>query len=97
TLSGRRALARLRVRQPGEVIELSRENALSLVQTDAELSEILMRAFVLRRVELLTRGVGDDTLVGSNHSCDTLRIKEFLTRNGHPYTYRYLDRDADMQ
>ena len=97
TLSGRRALARLRARQPGEVIELSRENALSLVQTDAELSEILMRAFILRRVELLTQGVGDVTLVGSNHSADTLRIKEFLTRNGHPYTYIDLDRDADMQ
>jgi len=97
TLSGRRALARLRAGQPGEVIELSRENALSLVQTDAELSEILMRAFILRRVELLTQGVGDVTLVGSNHSADTLRIKEFLTRNGYPYTYIDLDRDADMQ
>ena len=97
TLSGRRALARIRACQPGEVIELSRENVLSLVQTDAELSEILMRAFILRRVELLRQGVGDVTLVGSNHSADTLRIKEFLTRNGHPYTYIDLDRDADTQ
>jgi thioredoxin reductase (NADPH) len=97
TLSGRRALARLRARQPGEVIELSRENVLALVQTDAELSEILMRAFILRRVELLTQGVGDVTLVGSSHSADTLRIKEFLTGNGHPYTYIDLDRDADVQ
>jgi thioredoxin reductase (NADPH) len=97
TLSGRRALARIRVRQPGEVIELSRENALSLVQTDEELSGILMRAFILRRVELLAQGVGDVTLVGSNHSADTLRIKEFLTRNGHPYTYIDLERDVDMQ
>jgi thioredoxin reductase (NADPH) len=97
TLSGRRALARLRARQPGEVIELGRENVLALVQTDAELSEILMRAFILRRVELLTQGVGDVTLVGSSHSADTLRIKEFLTGNGHPYTYIDLDRDADVQ
>src|SRR5215470_10564298 len=39
-LSGRRALARIRVRQPGEVIELSHEHLLALVQADAELSEI---------------------------------------------------------
>jgi thioredoxin reductase (NADPH) len=97
SLSGRPALARLRARQPGEVIELSRENVLALVQTDAELSEILMRAFILRRVELRTQGVGDVTLVGSSHSADTLRIKEFLTGNGHPYTYIDLDRDADVQ
>jgi thioredoxin reductase (NADPH) len=97
TLSGRRALARIRARQPGEVVELSRENVLGLVQIDEELSEILMRAFILRREELLTQGVGDVTLVGSNHSADTLRIKEFLTGNGHPYTYIDLDRDADVQ
>src|SRR6267378_3304583 len=96
-ISGRPSMARLRVSEPGEVIELSRENVLGLVQTDAELSEILMRAFILRRLELLTQGVGDVTLVGSNHSADTLRIKEFLTRNGHPYTYIDLDRDADIQ
>jgi len=97
TLSGRRALARIRARQDGEVIQLARESVLALVQTDAELSEILMRAFILRRVELLTQGIGDATLVGSSHSADTLRIKEFLTRNGHPYTYIDLEHDADVE
>jgi thioredoxin reductase (NADPH) len=97
TLSGRRALARIRARQDGDVIQLTRENVLTVVQTDAELSEILMRAFILRRVELLAQSIGDATLVGSSHSADTLRIKEFLTRNGHPYSYIDLERDADVQ
>ena len=97
TLSGRLAMARIRAREDGEVIQLARESVLSVVQTDAELSEILMRAFILRRVELLAQGVGDATLVGSNHSADTLRIKEFLTRNAHPYAYIDLERDADVQ
>src|SRR5439155_387729 len=68
TISGRRALARIRARQDGEVIQLARENVLTVVQTDAELSEILMRAFILRRVELLAQSIGDATLVGSSHS-----------------------------
>src|SRR5262249_37971467 len=97
TLSGRRAMARIRARQDGEVIQLARESLLALVQTDAELSEILMRAFILRRVELLAQGIGDVTLVGSSHSAGTLRIKEFFTRNGHPYTYIDLEHDADVQ
>jgi thioredoxin reductase (NADPH) len=97
TLSGRRAMARIRARQDGEVIQLARESLLGLIQTDAELSEILMRAFILRRVELLAHGVGDATLVGSNHSADTLRIKEFFTRNGHPYAYIDLEREPDVQ
>jgi thioredoxin reductase (NADPH) len=96
-LSDRRALARIRARENGEVIQVARENLLALVQTDAELSEILMRAFILRRVELLAQGIGDATLVGSNHSADTLRIKEFLTRNAHPYAYIDLERNADVQ
>jgi thioredoxin reductase (NADPH) len=97
TLSGRRAMVRLRVREDDDVIQLPRENLLSLVQTDAELSETLMCAFILRRAELLAQGIGDATLVGSSHSADTLRIKEFFSRNGHPYTYIDLERDADVQ
>jgi len=96
TLSGRRAMARIRVRQDGEIIQVARESCLTLVQTDAELSEILMRAFILRRVELLAQGIGDATVVGSSHSADTLRIKEFFTRNSHPYTYVDLERDGDV-
>src|SRR5258708_1575978 len=96
-ISGRRALTRIRASQPGEVIELDHESVLALVQTDGELSEILMRAFILRRLSLIAHGLGDVVLVGSNHSAGTLRIKEFLSRNSHPYSYIDLDRDADVQ
>jgi thioredoxin reductase (NADPH) len=96
-LSGRRGLVRLRATEPGKVIEVGHNEFLSLVQTDGELSEILMRAFILRRVELIAHGFGDVVFVGSNHCAGTLRIKEFLTRNGHPYTYLDLDRDASVQ
>ena len=96
-LSGRPALVRARVSEPGEVIELDRERFLMLVQTDSELSELIMRAFILRRVELIAHGLGNVVLIGSNHCSGTLRVKEFLTRNGHPYAYIDLDRDADVQ
>jgi thioredoxin reductase (NADPH) len=96
-LSGRRSLVRARVTKPGKVIELDHQQMLSLVQTDAELSGIFMRAFILRRVELIAAGVGDIVLVGSAYSADTLRIKEFLMRNGHPYSYIDLERDPDVQ
>ena len=96
-LSGRRSLVRARVTKPGKVIELDHQQMLSLVQTDVELSGIFMRAFILRRVELIAAGVGDIVLVGSAYSADTLRIKEFLMRNGHPYSYIDLERDLDVQ
>jgi hypothetical protein len=56
-----------------------------------------MRAFILRRVELVTAGVGDVVLIGSTHSAGTHRIKEFLMRNGHPYTFIDLELDPDVQ
>jgi thioredoxin reductase (NADPH) len=96
-LSGRRSFFRARVTQPGKVIELGHQQMLTLVQTDAELSDILMRAFILRRVELIAAGVGDIILIGSTHSAGTLRIKEFLMRNGHPYSYIDLEHDPDVQ
>ena len=96
-LSGRRSLVRARVTKPGKVIELNHQQMLGLVQTDVELSGILMRAFILRRVELIAAGVGDIVLVGSTYSAGTLRIREFLMRNGHPYSYIDLERDPDVQ
>src|SRR4030095_7953653 len=96
-LSGRRSLVRARVTKPGKVIELDHQQMLSLVQTDSELSGIFMRAFILRRVEVIAAGVGDIVLIGSAYSADTLRIKEFLMRNGHPYSYIDLERDPDVQ
>lgn len=96
-LSGRPALVRGRVVEAGEIIILDRADMLSLVQTDAELGEILLRAFILRRVELIANGIGDAILLGSLHCPDTLRIREFLTRNGHPYSFIDLDRDEGVQ
>jgi thioredoxin reductase (NADPH) len=96
-LSDRRSLIRARVTKPGKVIELDHKQMLNLIQTDAELGDILMRAFILRRVELIAAGVGDIVLIGSIHSAGTLRIKEFLMRNGHPYSYIDLERDSDVQ
>jgi thioredoxin reductase (NADPH) len=97
TLSGRRSLFRVRATKPGKVIELDRQQMLALIQTDTELGEILMRAFILRRVELIAAGVGDIVLIGSAYSASTLRIKGFLMRNGQPYSNMDLERDSEVQ
>ena len=54
-LSGRPAMLRARASESGEVIEVDRDHLLALVQTDSELSELIMRAFIVRRVELIAR------------------------------------------
>jgi len=96
-LSGRRGLVRIRAAEKSELIEIEREALQGLVETDSELSDIFLRAFILRRLELVAREVGDIVLLGSNHSLDTLRIKDFLTRNYQPYSYIDVERDGEVQ
>ncbi|HTR48239.1 MAG TPA: FAD-dependent oxidoreductase [Verrucomicrobiae bacterium] len=96
-ISGRRGLVRGRVTEPGEFLELSGEGLRSVLAKDAELSEILMRAFILRRLELISRNQGNLILMGSDHSAATLHLREFLIKNSHPYTYVDLDADQTSQ
>ena len=96
-LSGRPGFARIRARETSEVIEVDRPELLGLIQSDSELSEILMRAFLLRRAELVANGFGDVVLVGSAYCTQTLRIKEFLTRNGYPYSYLDIEHDEGVR
>ncbi len=96
-ISQRRCLVRGRVTEPGDFLELTPEQFRALVARDAELSDILMRAFILRRLELINQGSGNVIVLGSRHSGGTLILREFLVRNGHPYTYVDLDNDKRSQ
>ena len=96
-ISGRRSLVRGRVTAPGEFLELSGDALRVLVAKDAELSEIFMRAFILRRLALINRGQGNVILMGSLHSAQTLHLRQFLDSNEHPYAYIDLDTDKASQ
>jgi thioredoxin reductase (NADPH) len=96
-LSGRPTVVRARARGVTRVLELGHDHLRRLVQTDAELSEIFLRAFILRRIALMARGHGNAVLIGSRHSAGTLAIQEFLTRNNQPYEYLDVDQDAEVQ
>lgn len=97
TLRGVASLVRIRVREDGEALAIEAEALRGIVQDDYELSELLMRAFILRRVGLIGAQGGDVILIGSQHSAGTLRLQQFLTRNAYPYTNLDVERDATVQ
>ncbi|MBI3529045.1 MAG: FAD-dependent oxidoreductase [Betaproteobacteria bacterium] len=97
TLRGVAGFTRIRVRESGAVLAISEENLRNVVQTDAELSEIFMRAFILRRMGLLASGQSEVVLLGSRHSAGTLRVREFLTRNSFPYVNIDIDSDPGVE
>ena len=68
------------------------------MQTDSEIMEIFMRAFILRRMGLIAADQGGDViLVGSMHSSATVRLVQFLTRNTFPFAMRDVDTDKDAK
>ncbi|SMP63479.1 FAD-dependent oxidoreductase [Noviherbaspirillum suwonense] len=91
TLAGRGAIATARAVEDTEVIAIDEEALRQLVVAEADLSELIMRAFILRRVALIEDKCGGTILIGSSHSSDTLRLREFLGRNGQPVAYFDLD------
>jgi len=96
-LLGRPALMRVLVAEAGEAVELTRDEMLSMVQNDTDIGDIIMRGYIYRRLQLVSQGLGDVVLLGSMHCAATLRVKEFLTRNGHPYQYVDLDTEKGVE
>ena len=96
-LSGRGTLVRAKAVEASTLLEIDRANLRHIMQTDTALGQIFLNAFLLRRVFLISNSVGDAVLVGSNHSSDTLRLREFLTRNGQPHAYLDIETDPEVQ
>ncbi len=97
TLQSVGSLVRSRVRETGEVLSISDDRLRTIVQTDAELSELFMRAFILRRVGLLQSQAGDVILLGSSRSAGTLRLQQFFTRNSYPFVNLDVNSDPSVQ
>ena len=97
TLQGIGSLVRARVRDAGEVLVITEDRLRTVIQTDSDLSELFMRAFILRRVGLIASEAGDVILLGSSYSAGTLRLQQFLTRNAFPYVNLDVNTDPSVQ
>lgn len=96
-IAGRRSIYRCQATESGLLLELPATDLRSLIAKDAELSEIFMNAFLARRLSLKNAGHGNVVVLGSRYSAGTLALREFLTRDGHPFTYFDLDSDPATQ
>ena len=94
-LNNREVLVSARAAVESLVLRVRRADFKRLVTGEPDIGEILMRAFILRRVGLILHGHGGVALVGPGHGGDTLRLQRFLVRNGYPH--RLLDSDTDPE
>jgi thioredoxin reductase (NADPH) len=91
-LTGQAAFATAVVRAPGELLVVPVGRLRALVAEDRGLGDLILRAYVMRRELLIGFGAGL-RIVGSRHSPDTSRLRDFAARNRLPH--RWIDLDAD--
>jgi thioredoxin reductase (NADPH) len=92
-LSGRPSLVDAQAKGPVEALILAPQKLRNVLVEEADLGERIMRALILRRVNLLKDGIGGPVIVGRAANADVLRLEGFLASNGHPH--QRLDPDTD--
>jgi thioredoxin reductase (NADPH) len=68
-----------------ETLLIRPERLRALLVAEADLGERIMRALILRRVNLIQDGVGGPVLIGPASLGDMARLQNFLARNGQPH------------
>lgn len=86
-------LVSARARSSSRLLRVARGEFRRLVAAEPEVGELLMRAFILRRVGLMRHGQGGVEVVGPGNGADTLRLMRFLDRNVYPHQLHDIDTD----
>ena len=80
----RKILVSGRTTDAGEVLRVPRDRFRDLLAAEPDVGDVVMRAFILRRLGLIENTLGGALLVGRRNDADTLRLERFLRRNGYP-------------
>jgi thioredoxin reductase (NADPH) len=89
----RQILVSGRTGRDSRLVRVARADFQRMIAAEPDIGEIIMRAFILRRVGLMLHSQGGVVLIGPGHGADTVRLQRFLSRNGYPH--RLLDTDVD--
>ncbi|HEV7864085.1 MAG TPA: FAD-dependent oxidoreductase [Acidimicrobiia bacterium] len=95
-LTGEASFLTTVVREPGEVLVVPLAGLRQVVAQDADLGDLILRAYFLRRSLLIGLGVGL-RIIGSRYSPDTHRLREFCARNRIPHRWIDLERDPGAE
>ncbi|HEV7393988.1 MAG TPA: FAD-dependent oxidoreductase, partial [Burkholderiales bacterium] len=97
TMAGRASLVSGRARGDVRAIAVPQERLHELMAVNPELGELLMQAFILRRMRMIAEHIGPVTLIGSRYAAETVRLRDFLMRTGTPHEYIDLEHADDVE
>jgi thioredoxin reductase (NADPH) len=93
--NGRKSFLNARAVEDTRVARVPHNDFRRLVSLEPDIGEIILRAFILRRVGVLRHQYGRVVVIGPAHGGDTIRLQRFLTRNAYPHRLVDTDRDVD--
>ena len=80
----------------GKVLAISREKLKEIVTEEPNLSDIILKAFIARRSWGMRAGFGL-RIIGSRHSRDATRLREFAARNRLLHVWIELEEDPEAE
>jgi thioredoxin reductase (NADPH) len=95
-LTGQAMYLSAMVREGGEVLAIPRERLKEVVTEEPNLSDIILKAFLARRSYMMRTGLGL-RIIGSRHSGDATRLREFAARNRLPHVWLELEEDPTAE
>lgn len=95
--SHREALVSARAATDVDVLRLSRDRFREYVAAETDIANIIMRAVILRRLGLVQHAQVGVTVAGAGRGSATIRLEQFLSRNGYPYRLVDTENDPDAK
>ncbi|MCR0985048.1 FAD-dependent oxidoreductase [Roseomonas populi] len=96
-LNGRETLVSARAQPGSRLLRIDRPHFHRMLQAEADIAELAMRAFILRRMGFIQHGLGGVILLGASRTASFLGLQRFLGRNGYPHEVVDIDRDPQAQ
>ena len=95
-LTGQAVYVSVMVRKSGEVLAIPPEQLKEVITEEPALSDIILKAFIARRWLMMRAGTGL-RIIGSRHSRDATRLREFAARNHLPHGWIELEEDPKAE
>lgn len=96
TLSNRAAVISARALEPSTVLRLAPAQLKRVIVENSALSDLVLKAFLNRRLRLIKGNLSSNRIIGSRYSQDTFRIIEFLTKNSQPFVWQDIEADPEL-
>jgi thioredoxin reductase (NADPH) len=96
-LAGRPSAVRAVAKTDCDTYEISTDGLKKILKQMPRLSDLLLRAFLMRRELIEELGLASVRVIGSRHSKDTHRIREFLAKNKIPFSWIDLENDPQVE